>query len=193
MIPFDKDYFQSANYTNYLDRQEKYSRTAEEIFDRLKTFGLLNKKSSMLDYGCAVGFLSHGFRELGIDDIDSYDISEWAKEQAQMRGCRVVESLKDYYNIGIFLDVLEHINDSGIDTVFHKTRFGSVLVRIPCSVPEQPNKFYLEVSRRDPTHINCKTPEQWIAKFKGFGYNTCLPVTMNTIYNSPGCFCAILV
>jgi hypothetical protein len=51
MIPFDKDYFQSANYTNYLDRQEKYSRTAEEIFDRLKTFGLLNKKSSVLDYG----------------------------------------------------------------------------------------------------------------------------------------------
>ena len=193
MIPFDKDYFQSANYTNYLDRQEKYSRTAEEIFDRLKTFGLLNKKSSMLDYGCAVGFLSYGFRELGIDDIDSYDISEWAKEQARMRGCRVVESLKDYYNIGIFLDVLEHINDGGIDTVFHKTRFGSVLVRIPCSVSEQPNKFYLEVSRRDPTHINCKTPEQWIAKFKEFGYNTCLPVTMNTIYNSPGCFCAILV
>ena len=193
MIPFDKDYFQSANYTNYLDRQEKYSRTAEEIFDRLKTFGLLNKKSSMLDYGCAVGFLSYGFRELGIDDIDSYDISEWAKEQARMRGCRVVESLKDYYNIGIFLDVLEHINDGGIDTVFHKTRFGSVLVRIPCSVSEQPNKFYLEVSRRDPTHINCKTPEQWIAKFKQFGYNTCLPVTMNTIYNSPGCFCAILV
>jgi hypothetical protein len=193
MIPFDKDYFQSANYTNYLDRQEKYSRTAEEIFDRLKTFGLLNKKSSMLDYGCAVGFLSHGFRELGIDDIDSYDISEWAKEQARMRGCRVVESLKDYYNIGIFLDVLEHIDDAGIDTVFHKTRFGSVLVRIPCSVPGQPNKFYLEVSRRDPTHINCKTPEQWITKFRGFGYNTCLPVTMNTIYNSPGCFCAILV
>ena len=193
MIPFDKDYFQSANYTNYLDRQEKYSRTAEEIFDRLKTFGLLNKKSSLLDYGCAVGFLSHGFRELGIDDIDSYDISEWAKEQARMRGCRVVGSIKEYYNIGIFLDVLEHINDGGIDTVFHKTRFGSVLVRIPCSVSEQPNKFYLEVSRRDPTHINCKTPEQWIAKFKEFGYNTCLPVTMNTIYNSPGCFCAILV
>ena len=83
MIPFDKDYFQSANYTNYLDRQEKYSRTAEEIFDRLKTFGLLNKKSSMLDYGCAVGFLSYGFRDLGINDIDSYDISEWAKEQAR--------------------------------------------------------------------------------------------------------------
>ena len=193
MIPFDKDYFQSANYTNYLDRQEKYSRTAEEIFDRLKTFGLLNKKSSMLDYGCAVGFLSHGFRELGINDIDSYDISEWAKEQARMRGCRVVESLRDYYNIGIFLDVLEHMDDSGIDTVFHKTSFGSVLVRIPCSVPEQPNKFYLEVSRRDLTHVNCKTPEQWIAKFKAFGYNTCLPVTMNTIYNSAGCFCAIFV
>ena len=193
MIPFDKDYFQSANYTNYLDRQEKYSRTAEEIFDRLKTFGLLNKKSSMLDYGCAVGFLSHGFRELGIDNIDSYDISEWAKEQARMRGCRVVESLKEYYNIGIFLDVLEHMDDSGIDTVFHKTSFGSILVRIPCSVPEQPDKFYLEVSRRDLTHINCKTPEQWIAKFKAFGYHTCLPVTMNTIYNSAGCFCAVFV
>jgi len=193
MMPFDKNYFQSANYTNYLDRQEKYSRTAEEIFDRLKTFGLLNKKSSMLDYGCAVGFLSYGFRELGINDIDSYDISEWAKEQARMRGCRVVESLREYYNIGMFLDVLEHVEDDGIDALFRKTRFGSILVRIPCSVPEQPDKFYLEVSRRDLTHINCKTPEQWITKFKQFGYHTCLPVAMNTVYNSPGCFCAIFV
>lgn len=193
MTPFDKDYFQSANYTNYLDRQEKYTRTAEEIFDRLKTFGLLNKKYSVLDYGCAVGFLSHGFRELGISDIDSYDISQWAKQQARARGCRVVESLRDSYDIGIFLDVLEHMEDSNIEQVFRETKFNSILVRIPCSVPAEPNKFYLEVSRRDSTHINCKTPEQWINKFRDLGYGTCLPITMNTIYNSPGCFCAVFI
>ena len=193
MTPFDKDYFQSANYTNYLDRQEKYTRTAEEIFDRLKTFGLLNKKYSVLDYGCAVGFLSHGFRELGINDIDSYDISRWAKEQARARGCRVVESLRNHYDFGVFLDVLEHMEDASIEQVFHATKFGSILVRIPCSVPADPDKFYLEVSRRDATHINCKTPEQWTAKFREFGYDTCLPITMNTIYNSAGCFCAVLI
>jgi len=193
MTTFDHDYFQTANYSNYLDRQEKYSRTAEELFDRLKTFGLLHKKSSVLDYGCAVGFLSHGFRELGIADVDSYDISQWAKEQARARGCRVVESLRDHYDIGIFLDVLEHMEDASIEQVFHATKFGSILVRIPCGLPERPNEFHLEVSRRDATHINCKAPQQWIKKFADLGYGTCLPITMHTVYNSPGCFCAVFI
>ena len=193
MTAFDQDYFQSANYTNYLDRQEKYTRTAEEIFDRLKTFGLLGRSSSVLDYGCAVGFLSHGLRQLGLHDVDSYDISEWAKQQARGRGCRVVEAPSYFYDLGIFLDVLEHIEDDQISRIFEKTRFGALLVRIPCSVATSPGQFHLEVSRRDPTHINCKTPEQWQKKFQSFGYGVCLPVTMNTIYNSPGCFCAVLI
>jgi hypothetical protein len=75
--------------------------------------------------------------------------------------------------------------------VFSKIKFGAVLVRIPCSVEENPSEFYLEVSRADATHINCKTANQWIDFFNKLGYTKNLYLNMATIYNSDGCLCCL--
>ena len=189
---YDEKYYTTENYVNYLDRQEKYRRTAEEINELLKKIGMIDKSKKVLDYGCAVGFMSKALLELGYD-VDSYDISEWALEQARKKGCRVVSQPNDHYHTGFFMDVLEHMHNDDIDDLFKKTSFDYMVIRIPVSHDSDPDKFFLEVSRKDPTHINCATAESWIKRFNDWGYSNCLRLNLNTIYDSTGCFCAIIL
>lgn len=189
---FTKEYYQSNNYENYLDRQEKYRKTATEITDLLHSIGMLNRSDTVLDYGCAVGFLSKALLDLGYT-THSFDISEWAISQARDKGCHCVDRLGQHYQLGFFLDVLEHMSKEDIDVLFSKTKFDRMIVRIPVSEPTDPKKFHLEVSRKDPTHINCATSMQWTAKFAEWGYCRCYRLNLKTIYDSPGCFCALLI
>ena len=62
---FTKKYFQTINYTNYLERSKKYVKHAEDIIQLLESISLTTKKSRILDYGCAVGFLIEGLNEKG--------------------------------------------------------------------------------------------------------------------------------
>ncbi len=51
---YTEEYYKTLNYTNYLDRESKYIKTAFELIDLLKKLKLLTEQSSILDYGCAV-------------------------------------------------------------------------------------------------------------------------------------------
>jgi hypothetical protein len=191
--PYTEEYFKSNNYTNYLSKKERYARTADEIYQTFNKFGILTKNSSSLDYGCSLGFLINGFEKLGISNVYGYDISDWAIEQAKKDNCKIISDLTGNFNLGIFLDVLEHMEDSEIESVFLKVQFDAILVRIPCSIETNPNEFHLEVSRADETHINCKTANQWIYFFKRLGYSKNLYLNMSTIYNSDGCLCCLFI
>ena len=189
--PYTEEYYKSNNYTNYLSKKERYHRTADEIYQVFNKFGILNKDSTVLDYGCSLGFLIDGFEKIGIDKVYGYDISTWAIEQAKKSQCKILSTLEGNFNLGIFLDVLEHMTDEDIHEVFSKIKFNAVLVRIPCAVEENPTEFYLEVSRADTTHIKCKTADQWIDFFNKLGYTKNLYLNMSTIYNSDGCLCCL--
>lgn len=191
--PYTEEYFKSNNYTNYLSKKERYARTAEEIYQTFTKFDILNKESIILDYGCSLGFLINGFEKIGVSKVYGYDISEWAVEQAKKDQCKIISTLEGTFDLGIFLDVLEHMEDSEITKVFSKINFNYVLVRIPCSVEENPTEFHLEVSRADNTHINCKTEKDWIEFFKKLGYAKHLYLNMSTIYNSNGCLCCLFI
>ena len=191
--PYTEEYFKSNNYVNYLSKKERYARTADEIYQTFTKFDILNKESIILDYGCSLGFLINGFEKIGVSKIYGYDISEWAVEQAKKNQCKIISTLEGTFDLGIFLDVLEHMEDSEIIKVFSKIHFNYVLVRIPCSVEENPTKFHLEISRADKTHINCKTKKTWIEFFKKLGYSKHLYLNMSTIYNSDGCLCCVFI
>ena len=190
---FDEQYYRSNNYVDYLSKRERYVKTAEEIQQVFHKFSVIDPDSTILDYGCSLGFLIKGFEKAGFKNVSGYDISEWAVEQAKNNGCRMLDHAQGTFDLGIFLDVLEHMTDQQIVNVFAKLKLDKVLVRIPCAVAEQPDEFYLEVSRRDATHINCKTDQDWIAVFKKLGYRNCFRLNMSTIYDSPGCFCCLFV
>jgi SAM-dependent methyltransferase len=190
---FDEQYYKSNNYTDYLSKRERYVRTAEEIKQVFHKFSIIDQQSTILDYGCSLGFLIKGLQKAGFNNVSGYDISDWAVEQARKNECNILDRAQGTFDLGIFLDVLEHMTDQQIVELFDQLRLSKVLVRIPCAVVEQPDQFYLEVSRRDPTHINCKTDQDWIALFERLGYSTYFRLNMSTIYDSPGCFCCLFI
>lgn len=194
MIPvYDENYFRSNNYVDYLSKRERYVKTAEEIQQVFHKFSVIDQDSLILDYGCSLGFLIKGFEKVGFKNVYGYDISQWAVDQARQSGCRILDHAQGTFDLGIFLDVLEHMTDQQITELFANLKLNKVLVRIPCAVTEQPDQFYLEVSRRDVTHINCKTDQDWIEIFQDLGYHNHFRLNMSTIYDSVGCFCCLFV
>jgi hypothetical protein len=84
------------------------------------------------------------------------------------------------------------MTDQEIAKVLIKTNPRALLVRIPSST-DGGKTFALEVSRQDPTHINCKTKEQWIEFFKEFEYKTFLRLNLFTVYDTPGVTCLLIL
>jgi hypothetical protein len=192
---FNEQYYKSINYTDYLHRSEKYVKTAEELdwFFRQK-LSLLFYDSSILDYGCAVGFLLEGFKKLGYTNLNGYEISNYAKEICYQKNLNIIENLNQKnYNFAFFLDVLEHMSQESINDLFSKCKFNYVIVRIPCSTEENKGTFHLDVSKKDKTHINCKSKQEWINIFKNYGYKNIIRINLNTIYDSEGVFCALIL
>jgi len=188
---YNEDYYSTINYSDYLSRASKYKGTAKEISTLLESLGIIQKGSTLLDYGCAVGFLSDALNSLGYQ-CKGYDISEWAKNQAKAKGIDVIETLTGQYDCVFYLDVLEHMTDAEITQVFNDIKTPCSVVRIPCST-DGGVTYHLKVSNQDPTHVNCKTKDQWHSFFKSMGIKTILNLNTFTIYDSEGVMCALLL
>lgn len=190
---FNEEYFKTKNYKNYLDKRERYHKTASEVFDNLKKFSMISESTTIIDYGCSVGFLIKGLEKVGCKNVVGYDISEWASGEAKKIGCRILSAPEGHYELGFFLDVLEHMTDAQIDTLFKMLSVDTIIARIPCAIESDPTQFYLEVSRLDETHINCKTDNQWLNFFRQLGYTKQFRLNFSTIYDSQGCLCCLLI
>lgn len=192
---YDENYYKSINYVGYLDRGPRYEKLAEETMDLLKKLTLINSNDSVLDYGCAVGFLMQGLTKLGYTNTTGFDISTWAVKEAQSKGLNVLQEygqeIQYRFRLGFFLDVLEHMSDNDIKKLLQEDLLCSVMiVRIPVSTDGK--TFHLDVSKRDPTHINCKTKTQWHDLLQECGFNVFLNLNLNTIFDSDGvmaCLC----
>ena len=188
---YNEEYFKSANYSDYSERRERYIMTAKNMIHTLEALSFINSDSKILDYGCAVGFLMEGFKKRGYNNIAGYDISEWAVAQARSKGLNILDNLDSTVDFMVALDVFEHMPDEEIMSVLTTVQPPALLVRIPCA--EEGTDFHLAVSRRDPTHINCKNREAWQDFFKNLGFGMVLKLKLETIYDSKGVFCAILL
>ena len=192
---YDVSYYKSSNYADYLERGDRYRKTAGELAGLLRSLGLIEEESLIVDYGCAVGFLLDGFKKLGYSNVLGVEVSEWAREQARTRGHKVVQSVNGLGlspDLLISMDVFEHMTDQEVSRVILETLPKAILVRIPTSTDDG-KTFHLEVSRADPTHINCKTKAQWITFFREFGYQTFLRLNLYTVYDTPGVSCLLIL
>ena len=190
---FDKEYFTSINYTDYLDRYDRYEKLAVDVTDLLSKINLLDKNTNILDYGCAVGLLVEALDKIGYKNAYGYDISEWALGIAKEKNLKIVNGIpnKDDYDVTFCLDVLEHMNDVDIINFLENFSSNVLVLRIPVST-DGGKTFHLSISRRDPTHINCKTKDSWKNLLKDYGYKTFLNLNLYTIYDTKGvwsCIC----
>ena len=191
-MSYDKEYYGTINYTDYLGRKNKYFKTAEELVDLLKKLSLVKEDSEILDYGCAVGFLIEGFSRIGLN-ASGYDVSHWAVKESIKSGNKMVHDYTDFTgDILVSLDVFEHMRDTDIKHVLDATSPEVLIVRIPSSM-DGGETFHLDVSKKDPTHINCKDKGDWLKFFGKSGYTFNLALNLFSIYDSEGVVCLLLL
>ena len=188
---YTKEYFTSINYSDYLSRYDRYKKLAQDISGLLTDLSLVNKNSNILDYGCAVGFLLRAYKELNYKNAYGYDISEWAKSKAEERGVELLDNIKEInFDVTFCLDVIEHMTDLEIDEWLSDFNTKAMILRLPVASVDG-GDYHLKVSRRDPTHVNCKTKNQWKEFLRKYGFVTFLNLNLLTIYDTKGVWCTL--
>jgi len=186
MSNYTEHYYTSNNYSNYLERYGRYEKLTLEIVDLLNKLNLISKNSTILDFGCAVGFLLESLNKIGYSNCFGVEISDWARNECLKKNLSVFkETPIKKFDLLFVLDVLEHLTDSDIISNINKIKPKIIVLRIPVSEKEGEN-YYLDISRKDPTHINCKTKNQWKNLLKNLGFDVFLHLNLNTIYDSTG-------
>lgn len=193
---YNADYYKSSNYADYMERADRYKKTAYEMSNLLKQLSLATNDSCLLDYGCAVGFLMEGFKEVGHKNVIGFEVSEWAANEARKRGNSVTTDRGRLFgkdiDVMVALDVFEHMTDEEVVNAINTALPRALVVRIPVST-DGGKTFHLAVSRADKTHINCKTSDQWIEFFTSIGFKTFLRLNLYTVYDTPGVLCLLIL
>ena len=189
-MKFEAKYFIESEYSNYSDyRQKKFVHLAQELIE----FVPILRTQSLLDFGCATGGLIKVLKEQGMTQIKGTDISYWAIDYGKRRfklskelDYYNVNLLTDWFDIILFLDVLEHVPSLiEIDKFLRIIRAPVIVVRLPISLKEG-DPYVLEVSRNDSTHVQCHTKSWWLKLFKVYGFHYFEPLNGKAIYDSEG-------
>ena len=187
---FGENYFRSQNYADYLEREPRYRNLAMELSATLSEIGCRR----VLDFGCSVGFLVKHLNKLGFD-CHGYDCSSWAVSYGRRLVTEKISAEESVvgldWDAAIFLDVLEHNCREDALAILKSTSAAHIIVRIPVASREG-GDFHLEVSRRDPTHILCLHKGGWRSLLSEAGFEEAATLTRQTIYDSPGVYCAVL-
>jgi GT2 family glycosyltransferase/2-polyprenyl-3-methyl-5-hydroxy-6-metoxy-1,4-benzoquinol methylase len=137
---------------------EFFGRIADEIIERL------NPKS-ILDVGCAKGFLVECFRDRGVDAY-GFDISDYAigEVRADVKPyCWVASALDPitgYYDLITCIEVCEHLSEEdGRAAIRNMTSHASAVL-----FSSTPSDF------DEPTHINVKPLIYWLRLFREFSF-----------------------
>ena len=137
---------------------EFFGQIADKIVDQLKP-------KTVLDAGCAIGFLVEELRARGIESR-GVDSSEWAigqvpdELQSFFKVASLTEELDDDYDLITCFEVLEHMTGhEAEDAVANLCRHTENVL-----FSSTPTDF------EEPTHINVQTGDYWIGLFAEQGF-----------------------
>ena len=173
---YNRDYFENgivsgtSCYVNYRWLPELTIKMAHNIIEHLGLTGL----STVLDYGCAKGYLVKALRILDIDAY-GYDISEYAirNVDTEVRDyCYLIENgklFRDNYDWIITKDVLEHMSEEELDDFLlqSRTQTDRCFHVIPLGDGEN---FIVPEYELDTTHVLAKPMEWWKSRFEKAGW-----------------------
>ncbi len=120
---------------------------------------------SVLDAGCAMGFLVEALRKRGVD-ASGIDISEYAISQvnpAVAEHCRVgslTEPLGGRYDLIACIETIEHIPPAETDAAIANL----------CAATDRLLLSSTPGDYGEPTHLNVQPPEAWSAKLAQHGF-----------------------
>jgi SAM-dependent methyltransferase len=158
----------ASYYRNYWGGGGPYERNARW----LKFFGEVAEgivrdlhPDSVLDAGCAMGFLVEALRERGVDawgvDISEYAISQ--ADEAVSDYCSVAsltEPFSRHYDLITCIEVIEHIPPA---------EAGKVIANL-CAATDRILLSSTPQDYGEPTHLNVQPPEAWSAMLAEEGF-----------------------
>ena len=167
---YDRDYFENglitgkSGYENYRWIPELTIPLAMTIIDYI---GIV-RNDTVLDFGCAKGFLVKALRWLRRDAYGC-DISEYAVDHADPE---VKEYLTRYlptkkFTYCIAKDVFEHMEPDTLRYTLKAINAKILFAIVPLG---EEGKFYAPMNNRDTTHQICFPSQWWINLFRGNGW-----------------------
>ncbi len=181
-VSYDQNYFENgvasgvSGYENYRWMPELTMRMA---FHMINSLGIKSNES-ILDFGCAKGFLVKAFRLFDFDaygcDISSYAISMVDKDIENhcwsINGCGDHGIFKKRYDWMISKDVFEHImeNDLRVLMDFARSHVDKMFLVIPLAANDSDGKYLIPEYDKDVTHVLAKSSKWWINLFQETGW-----------------------
>lgn len=169
---YDKDYFENgiltgkSCYENYRWIPELTIPLAMTIIDYLG----IERHASILDFGCAKGYLVKAFRWLGRRAY-GYDISEYALRNADtevLYWLKPEHSEHRKFNYCIAKDVFEHIEVDHLAVILDRYINSKTLFAI---IPlGEDNLYRAPANNQDSSHITCMPGEWWENFFHRCGW-----------------------
>jgi glycosyltransferase involved in cell wall biosynthesis len=158
---YDEEYYESHCGVPYRRGtggwEAFFGGIADAIVDR---FG----PRTVLDAGCAIGFLVEALRARGVD-AEGIDISEYAISQVPaalrpyVRVAPITEELAHDYDLITCIEVLEHVSEE--EAAAAVANFARHTQRVLFSSTPDDDK--------EPTHVNVRPPEYWSELFARSG------------------------
>lgn len=172
---YGKEYFEcgvetgKSNYQNYRWIPELTIPMAMTIIDLLE----IKPNESVLDYGCAKGYLVKALRMLhrnawGVD-ISDYALSK-AEEDTKPYLFKPDEILNNKlsFKFCISKDVFEHIQEEKLKDILKTLNVEVLFAIIPLG---ENGQYVAPANNMDKTHIICQSKNWWINFFNSCGWN----------------------
>jgi glycosyltransferase involved in cell wall biosynthesis/SAM-dependent methyltransferase len=159
---YDAEYFSSHCGLPYQRGGHGWEQFFGGIADRLVAE---LDPSSVLDAGCAIGFLVEALRERGVDatgiDVSEYAISDAPDElKPYLQVASVADELSRRYDLITCIEVLEHLDaEQGEEAIANFARHTDVVLF--SSSPDD---------HEEPTHVNVQPPGYWASLFARHGF-----------------------
>jgi hypothetical protein len=174
---YDADYYErgietgKSNYQNYRWIPELTIPMAMTIIDILN----IKRGDTVLDYGCAKGYLVKALRLLH-RDAWGFDISRYAYDNADLstksyliysEGPYFPYSNNISYKYGICKDVLEHIPLEDLKKLLVDLRVEKLFTVVPLG---NEGEYFAQANNMDNTHVICEPTEWWLNLFEECGW-----------------------
>jgi GT2 family glycosyltransferase/SAM-dependent methyltransferase len=167
MTPNQQDQYNAIYYAHSCGEPYEHNEAWMGVFNNIADH-IINElhPRSVLDAGCAMGFLVEALRKRGVEAW-GVDVSEYAIQN-------VLPDFQPYCKVGLITELFPYPHYdliTCIEVIEHLTAEEAVsAIKNICKHSDDILLSSSPFDFKEPTHINVQSPEYWVALFNRFGF-----------------------